>query len=287
MDERTTTLKAILRTDELPTLPDVVHQILAITGDPMSSMRELTDVIERDPSLSANLLRMVNSAYFGLSRKIYAIHNAGVLLGYETIRALALGTSVITGVDVDEAFDTRAFWGHSLAAAMGASILAREMNHEHQDMAFIGGLLHDVGKLLFAVNLPVQTRTFYADAGSEESCLNREVAAFGIDHAEAGGSVARHWKFDPVLTRAIEHHHLKGVSLDQANPLARLLFLAEWAAHEYCEPDGPSQELDEQVDQVARSLGSSLKKIEALQPEFLREMGAIDAILSLGGSSDG
>ena len=76
MDERTTTLKAILRTDELPTLPDVVHQILAITGDPLSSMRELTDVIERDPSLSANLLRMVNSAYFGLSRKIYAIHNA-------------------------------------------------------------------------------------------------------------------------------------------------------------------------------------------------------------------
>jgi len=281
MEERVV-LKTILRTQELPTLPDVVHRILEITGDPLSSTRLLTHVIERDPPLCANLLKLVNSAYFGFSRKIHAVHDAAVLVGYSTIRGLALGTSVITSLKVGGGLDAHRFWDHSLACALAADALARELGHPQADMAFIAGLLHDVGILPLVLSYP--DITWPPPAGPGEDLLEAETAAFGASHTVAGGAISRVWKFPPELTRAIEEHHLDGDgSLERVSPLARLVALAEWFVQEEHPLGGHHLHPEAHAAALATSLGHDLAGVLKAAPRVTEALGQIDALLQVEG----
>jgi putative nucleotidyltransferase with HDIG domain len=273
-------LKTILRTPELPTLPDVVHHILEITGDPLSSTRRLTQVIERDPPLCANLLKLVNSAYFGFSRKIHAVHDAAVLVGYTTIRGLALGTSVITSLKVGGGLDAHRYWDHSLACALAADALARELGHPQADMAFIGGLLHDVGILPLVLSFP--DIAWPPPSAPGDDLLANEAAAFGLSHTAAGGAIARVWKFPPELTRAIEEHHLDGEGpLEEASPLARLVALAEWFIQEDHPLGGHHLHPESHAAALAKSLGHDLAAVLKAAPRVTDALGQIDAMLQV------
>jgi len=283
MEERHV-LKKILRTQELPTLPDVVYRILEITGDPLSSTRLLTQVIEHDPPLSANLLKLVNSAYFGFSRRIHAVHDAAVLVGYSTIRALALGTSVITSLKIGGGLGAHRFWDHSLAAAIATDLLAREVGHPRADMAFIAGLLHDVGVLPLVLAHPETTwpPPGYNGNGGNGDLLGSEIKTFGITHSHAGGAVARAWKFPADLTRAIEEHHLDpGGPLEQHSSLARLVFLGEWFVQESHSLDGHRPAPEAAATAVARSLGQDLKVLMKVAPRLTDALGQIEALLTM------
>ncbi|MFQ5508969.1 MAG: HDOD domain-containing protein [Leptospirillia bacterium] len=278
--EQHQTLKLILRTDELPTLPTVVHQILGVTGDPSSSTRQLTELIERDPSLSANLLKLVNSAYFGFSRTISQVHDAAVLVGYSTIRTLALSTSVISAFDTGQGLDARAFWEHSISTAIAAGTVARTLGHEQNDLAFMAGLLHDIGVLIFALRFPDAPEGLYD--GDLHDLLTREEAVFGMNHAVAGGFVARHWKFEPELTRAIEEHHLpSGAAPESVGSLARLVRLAEWLASDRYPLDGPGVGTDDDMSAVADSLGYDMDALVGLGPVLEREYRTVDALMAV------
>jgi putative nucleotidyltransferase with HDIG domain len=273
-------IKTVLRTEEVPTLPDVVHKILAITGDPRASTRALTEVIERDPALSANLLKLVNSAYFGYSRKVHAVHDAAVLVGYSTIRGMALGTSVIGTLKVGGGLNARRFWSHSLACALATEAVAREMDHPQQEMAFIAGLLHDVGILLMTLAFPARPWPPDGD-GALEDPLSAEEAAFGLAHPAAGGAIARAWRFAPDLTRAIEEHHpdpLQG--LEQVGALARLVFLGEWMIQEDHPLDGHRPATEAEATAVARSLGYDLMTVMRSAPRLNEALERIDGFLT-------
>lgn len=279
MEERVV-LKTILRTDELPTLPDVVHRILEITGDPLSTTRLLTRVIERDPPLCANLLKLVNSAYFGFSRKIHAVHDAAVLVGYATIRSLALGTSVITSLKVGNGLDARRFWDHSVACALASEALAWDLGHPQADKAFIAGLLHDVGVLPLVLSFPEASWPPPAAAGEDPQAA--ELRAFGTTHPVAGGALARVWKFPPELTRAIEEHHLDGDGpLEAVSPLARLVALAEWFVQEDHPMAGHRLHPEAHAAALARSLGHDLATVLKVAPRVADALGQIDALLQL------
>jgi putative nucleotidyltransferase with HDIG domain len=284
LDERIAR-KRLLSTEELPTLPNVVRRILEITGDPLSSTRQLTHLIERDPALSGNLLKLVNSAYFGFSRRIYQVHDAVVLVGYSTIRGLALGTSVITALKSGPNLDARHFWEHSLATAVGTDLVARELAHEKAEMAFIAGLLHDVGVLVMALAMPDRR---WPPAGPEEADpLALEEAAYGMTHPAAGGAISRKWRFPPELTRAIEEHHVghhvgaRG-DLATASDLARLVFLAEWLVEGQYRMAGDPVGSERDAAGVAVSLGHDLRTVLKVAPKLNGALGQVDAILSMG-----
>jgi HD-like signal output (HDOD) protein len=285
MDTRST-VKNILRVEALPTLPEVIHRILAISGDPMSSMRELAEVIGRDPALSANMLRLVNSAYFGFSRKINAVQDAGVLLGVKAVRAMALGTSVVSAIDVD-GFDCRSFWAHSLAIAIATDKLAQDLEHPQADTAFMAGLLHDVGTLLLVISQPEKAADVYRpDADDTQPIREREMASFGVYHDQASGHVARHWRFELHLTRAVEEHHLcKRRPAAEMSELARLILLAEWVlAGRYSLPYDPPPS-DSEAAEVALSMGYPVEMIRETLSGLDKALGIIDPLLSLKGES--
>jgi len=273
--------KRLLSTEELPTLPDVVRRILEITGDPLSSTRQLTQLIERDPALTGNLLKLVNSAYFGFSRRIYQVHDAVVLVGYATIRGLALGTSVITALKTGPNLDARGFWEHALATAIATDLIARELGHEKAEMAFIAGLLHDVGGLVMALALPERR---WPPAGPEDADpLEQEISAYGMTHAAAGGAISRKWRFPPELTRAIEEHHPDPHGdLSTASDLARLVFLAEWLVEGQYRLAGDPVGSERAAAAVAISLGHDLRAVLKVAPTLNSALGQVDAMLSMG-----
>jgi len=280
LDERLAR-KRLLSIEQLPTLPDVVRRILEITGDPLSSTRQLTRLIERDPALAGNLLKLVNSAYFGFSRRIYQVHDAVVLVGYSTIRGLAMGTSVITALKTGPNLDARRFWEHALATAIGADLLARELGHERAEMAFIAGLLHDVGGLVMALAVP--ERRWPRPCQDGTNFLAQEEAAYGMNHAAAGGAIARQWRFPPDLTRSIEEHHLDPDG-DPAlyGQLARLIYLAEWLVEGRYGIPGDPVGSEREAAGVARSLGYNLHTVLKVAPRLNTALGQVEAILTMG-----
>jgi len=252
----------------------------------MSSMSQLATVVERDPALSANLLRLLNSAYFGFSRKINAIQDASVLLGMDGVRPMALGTSVVGAINVD-GFDCRRFWAHSLAVAITTNLLARELDHPEADLAFMAGLLHDVGVLLLVISVPEKAaEVFSADGDPDLDCHAKSMAAFGMDHGQASGHVARHWKFSPTLTRAVAEHHLKDALPEEAmSALGRLVLLAEWGLGERFSMPFDAPSTDEQAESVALSMGYPIDMVRTALARMDKALGIVEPLIATQGGT--
>jgi putative nucleotidyltransferase with HDIG domain len=164
----------------------------------------LADVLQRDPALSARVLRLANSAYFRLARPVTEVRAACIVLGFDTVRALAVGLSALDTLSksVGSALDLDAFWRHSVAVATAAQGITRRAGLEDPGTAFCAGVLHDVGKLLLASVDPDRWRRAAATGG-----LEAERAEFGTDHAEVGAWIGERWHFPPEIVEAIGGHH--------------------------------------------------------------------------------
>lgn len=210
----------------LPTLPSIISQILATTADPEASAVELTRHVVSDQTLSAALLRLVNSAHHGLHRQVDNITQAIVLLGFFEVRNMTLAVTAFRSFPgKSKDYDRTQLWRHSLASAMAADQLSR-MSHTGVTGAFVAGLLHDIGKVVFDALYP----QYFRDAAHKahaEKCSIRETEAevIGVDHAQAGAMLAEFWEFPPAIVEAIRRHH----SIDSGPDVPHLAALAALA----------------------------------------------------------
>jgi len=192
----------------LPTIPTVLAKILQLVDSESSSGRDLIAVIEHDQALTGKMLRLANSAFFGQSRKVATIPRAVVLLGFSTVRNLALGVKVWDALGNGIA-KTRLeeLWSHAVAVAAAGRSLATRLGGGDPDEAFTAGLLHDVGRLVLAMRF----RDDYwravggAHEGGDLETLEREVV--GVDHAEVGAWILEAWSLPPGIIEAVRAHH--------------------------------------------------------------------------------
>ncbi len=205
------TRRLVQRLVDLPTLPVIVPEVLRLISDAHASARDLARVIGTDQSLTSRILRLSNSAFYGFRREIVTINHAIVLLGFETVKNLVLASTVFEVLDAGDgrpSFDREQFWIHAAATAVAARQVARTLRLVDPEAVFVGGLLHDIGKV-------VLDRFFgcrYADVAQQaanEPCLIREAErrAFGIDHAEVGRWLAERWRFPAAIVEPIAFHH--------------------------------------------------------------------------------
>lgn len=190
----------------LPTIPTVLAKILAIVGSDSASTRQLVEVIEKDQTLTAKLLRLANGAFFGQSRRVSTVPRAILLLGFSTVRNLALGVKVWdalgTGVSTDK---LERLWEHSVIVALCARTLAGRLHACDPDEAFTSGLLHDIGRLVIASRFRAQYWQL-AGPGVEPSPAD-EQGAFGVDHAEVGGWLLEAWRLPTTVVESVRLHH--------------------------------------------------------------------------------
>ena len=183
--------------------PVAAMHVLRMVEDPRSSTADLAQVIESDPVLSARVMRLANSPYYGLSRKVSSASRAVVMLGFSTVRALAVSAAYGL-VSEDAAMGPNDFWTHSLTTAVCTSVVARQLSGPVSD-AFSAGLLHDMGTALLHRRDPAAVAALHGLPAS--LLLGAEIETFGTDHARAGAAALEMWRFPPSFVRAVATHH--------------------------------------------------------------------------------
>lgn len=196
--------------EKVPTLPYIFHQLNEAVNDPRSSMRDIAEIISTDQSLSARLLRIANSAFYGFPSRIETISRAVTIIGTQQLRDIALATSVIpvfSGMPV-ELVNMNSFWQHSIASGITARILANYHREPNIERFFVAGLLHDIGRLLIYSQEPEKAREALKQSASKNELLFvAEYNQFGYDHGEVGGALLQHWGLPASLEEAVRHHH--------------------------------------------------------------------------------
>jgi putative nucleotidyltransferase with HDIG domain len=197
---------------DLLSLPEIAVQVNAMVEDPRSTATELGEVINRDPSLTARLLRIANSPFFGLTSKIATVQRAVAVVGSKRLRDLIIATSAIRtfkGVP-NQLVSMDDFWYHSLYCAIAARQLAMSRRLPHADSLFTAGLLHDIGQLIIFNRLPDQAREALRLSTEDPHAVDMRQAeqeVLGFDHAQVGGLLLRHWQLPAMLVECVAYHH--------------------------------------------------------------------------------
>ncbi len=228
--------KLLPKMQKLPSMPDLYTQVMAKLTSPNSSLDEVGKLIARDPALTARMLQMVNSPAMGLASPVAGAVEAVLHLGVERVRAMILIANASLQFDADQCkgFSQESLWQHSIATATLAHAITLEETHDATmaGQAFSAGILHDVGKLLFAANLTEDYgRTISTATQQQLTSWEAERLAFGTSHAELGACLLGTWGLPLGVLRAIAWHHTPAQSDDGAFSILTAVHAANALAH--------------------------------------------------------
>ena len=203
--------RIVRRVDDLPTLPRSIISITELVNNPQSSARDLAGVITDDQVLTARLLKLVNSAFYGFPRRITTVTGAIVLLGFDAIRNLLLTTSLFDLFSPKrdkQGIQREALWDHSLGCAVAAKVIGGYLGYEKVEELFVSGLLHDIGKIVEMLFLEKEFAKINATV-KERNILIKEAEEdlLGYSHADVGKLLAEQWNLPLNHVSAIAHHH--------------------------------------------------------------------------------
>ncbi len=247
--------------ERMQAFPVSVQSILKLTGDAACSPKELVEVIHKDPIVTVKILRVVNSVYYSLPRKIISVDHAVVLLGFNTIKNLALSIAAVGMLPTNPlaGFDGQRYLLHSLTVAGLARQLASRFAQADPHDFFIAGLLHDFGKVVVAQGMPAEFRRAREYGLWNETSLHVALQAVaGVDHAEIGAMLLEKWHFPAVLVAAIRQQHC--VAPDCCD-MALAVYAANQISNRLGMDFGATPQLQELIPAMAQRLGGTLDQI--------------------------
>jgi len=206
MGDRRNELQRIIKdTRSIPTLPGIIAKLSMLAANDKVSANEMARVVSADQVLSAKVLRLVNSPFYGFSGRVSTVSNALILLGVNVVKSLAVTSSIFEIMEKHVV----GLWEHSLGAATAAQIIARQLNLPDPEEISTAALLHDIGKVVIKINLKQDYESLLALINQKDlSMLEAERELFGIDHAEVGEWLAKSWFLPEKLIEPIACHHV-------------------------------------------------------------------------------
>ncbi len=204
--------RIINKIKELPTLPSVILQINRVLRDENTTIEKVVDIIERDSSLTSKVLRLANSSYYGLSYNVDTLTRAIVVLGFNTVKNLAVTVSLLKIFDnpLISSFDIKELWLHSLGCAIASkTLISKKRDPLLHEKAFVCGILHDIGKLALYTNLPADVSRVMEKLKKNKNQTFHEAEKEILDftHSDIGALIAEKWHFPRELSDAIKFHH--------------------------------------------------------------------------------
>src|SRR5687768_2510982 len=213
----------------IATLPEVTNQIIRTVEDPRSTASQLHKIVSHDPALVTRILKVVNSAFYGLPGQIGSIERAIVLLGLNAIKNIAVAASLgqlFRGAKLCEGFTAKDLWTHCIAVGVTARELAKQMKLPIADEAFLAGMIHDVGLLISLQTAPEQLRQVCEVARtSDRSFVDLEREMMGMDHQQMGLCLAEQWRFPKNCQLVAGYHHQPSALGDGNRLLVSLVYV--------------------------------------------------------------
>lgn len=271
----------------LPTLPTVITQLIGLIDNPRTSAKEVAQLISTDQALTAKILKLANSAFYGFPREISTVDLAVVVLGFETVKSLGLSVSVLerfaAGRDDDHLFDRQKFWQHSIACGVAARMLAQKLRYRVPGEAFAAGILHDIGKLILCQYFPDEFSRVLETAQEEHIYIGvAEQRVLGVTHAEVGSWLVEKWNLPRQLVDSVAYHHAPR-RLKRNAELPSLIHLADYLCRRERIGDGGGEQRPK-VDPVAlRVFGlheepkAAMRRILGYGGQLHAEMAKADA----------
>lgn len=227
---------AIKGISHIATLPEITLKIIELVEDPSSTAQDLHSIISNDPALCSRILKVVNSAFYGLPRQIGSINRAIVLLGLNAVKNIAIAaslTKLFRGGDLCSNFSARDLWVHSIATGACSKLMCDELRLGLPDEAFLAGLMHDIGIM---VEMQAMRKNFVelfeklcfdAEGTPTNDMLTTEREVFGADHQAFGAGLCDAWKFPKSFAYVAGHHHDPMALPPEGRRLAAIVYLAD------------------------------------------------------------
>ncbi len=237
VDPKILIAESVKKVTALATLPETTLKIMRIVEDPKSTAAQLQKIISFDPALVTRILKVVNSAFYGLPGQIASIERAIVLLGMTGVKNIAVAASLgqmFRGGKLCDGYTAKDLWQHCVAVGVTARELARQMKWPIVEEAFLAGMVHDVG-LLVSMQLCPEVLKNICDrvkTGGEDFCAVERELNNGVDHQALGAALAAAWKFPKAIQRVVARHHEPIADLDPAadeltNQVIHLVYIAD------------------------------------------------------------
>ena len=274
----------LARIETVPSLPSVVIKLRQYLNEPDVNFDDLARMIEYDPGLTANVLQLSNSAYFGWSKSISTVKEAIVRLGTNRIFQMVLCMSVaplvrkpIKGYDLD----SEGLWRHSISTAICAELVAAELQLACGGEAFTAGLLHDMGKIVLGTFVDIDDQPIKEIMNSDQLSFNEaEQMVLGIDHAEVAAALLRAWNLPDHVAEAVRWHHQPSLAPDNERELADLVHLSDILCLDFGfggGADGLSYRLDKSASE---RLGLGVGIAEKVGAQVMIAVNELDSMFS-------
>jgi putative nucleotidyltransferase with HDIG domain len=263
----------IMTASDLPTIPVVATKVMQLIESESATSEELAKVVASDPAVAARVLKISNSSFYGCQRQIQTLSHAIVVLGFATLKSLVVAASV-KQVYQPYGLTEKMLWEHSFGAGLAARIIAKETRIVSEEEAFLGGLFHDIGKII----MNTMNSSQFQDAMMR--CYNdgltfeeAERQVYTYTHSEVGGMVIKKWNFPDKLMHAVLNHHTFEFVEDEDSYQISLTCVVG-LANLFCHKAGigmrePDDELDLMQTVPAQLLNLNEERMEALLERFM------------------
>jgi putative nucleotidyltransferase with HDIG domain len=226
--------------NDLPTLPTIALEVTRLANDPMSGMSEIVRIIRNDPAMTTKILRVANSAFYGMPRRVESLNMALVVLGMREVANLVTSISVFKAFPVTGhhgGFSREAFWEHSAGTGEIARVLASKLQLRLHGIEFTAGLLHNIGKIVLYQYYPAELGEALTLTKQESIPSNAaEQKILGTDHTEVGAWLAKKWQLPKSITECIRYHHQPYLAPENA-ALTAMVHLASCFARAILDKD--------------------------------------------------
>lgn len=208
--DKNTVLTKINKIKELTTPPTILQSVLDLINSPDSSARELSEVILKDPGLTARVLRMANSSFYAYYKKITTVNQAVMVMGINAVKYFILSITVLNQLNAQREkskINVKQLWTHFLEVASASKNLAVAIGYKMPEEAYVAGILHDVGIILLEREFPDEYLKVLQLASKGKALTKAEFEIFGVDHQEIGGYLTNYWNMPPIISESISAHH--------------------------------------------------------------------------------
>ncbi len=265
-------LNLIEKRGDLPAFPDIIIKLQKVLDNPDTNISDIAKLIEMDPILSGNILRVANSAlYRSRYQDIYTLRMAVNKLGLEKIRQLVFSLKISKLFDKVELINPLQFWKHALAVANFTQMLSRytDVSPNTQNIAHLSGLMHDIGIMVMCYLIPDEYARFLKNLSKEDIPLQKqEIKAFDIDHQEVGATfIEKWWKVDPQIIQAVRYHHFPFTGTEKEKLCQQLVHLANGICVSYGQSNGVECFSEVFNPGAWEALGLSLDDVEKMMDD--------------------